>query len=188
MNQIPPDPHIREIVRITESLHKDYSSLNLDWKESPFAWIKSLPSKTVGKIGEQIIERWCMAHNFDVRSSPDSDADRIINGLRVEIKFSTLWQSGIYKFQQLRNQAYDVVICLGISPFNVHCWVLSKRLILEKWKSGEIRSQHGGGAGQDTAWIEVKPDNPHAWLTPRLGGPTAAIQLLRQFTNRNYST
>ena len=183
MNQIPPDPHIKEIVRITESLHNDYISSNLIWKESPFAWIKNLPSKTVGKIGEQILERWCIEHNFDVKSSPDSDADRIINGLRVEIKFSTLWKSGIYKFQQLRDQAYDIVICLGISPYNVHCWVLSKTLILEKWESGEIRSQHGGSGGRDTAWIEVKPDNPQVWLTPRLGSPADAIRLLRQFTN-----
>lgn len=187
MNQIPLDPHLREIVDIIENLHNDYSSSNLIWKESPFAWIKSLPSKTVGKIGEQIVERWCIEKNFDVKSSPDSDADRIIDGLRVEIKLSTLWQSGIYKFQQLRDQAYDVVICLGISPFNIHCWVLSKRLILEKWKSGEIRSQHGGRGGQDTAWIEVKPDNPHAWLTPRLGGLADATLLLRQFTNQHYS-
>ena len=188
MNQIPPDPHIREIVRITESLHNDYSSSDLIWKESPFAWIKNLPSRTVGKIGEQIVARWCITHDFDVKSSPDSEADRIINGVRVEIKFSTLWQSGIYKFQQLRDQAYDVVICLGISPFNVHCWVLSKRLILEKWESGEIKSQHGGNGGQDTAWIEVKPDNPDAWLTPRSGSPAEAIQLLRQFTNQHYSS
>ena len=183
MNQIPHNPDVREIVRITESLHNDYSSSNLAWKESPFAWIKSLPSKTVGKVGEQIIERWCSTHNFDVESSPDSEADRIINGLRVEIKFSTLWQTGIYMFQQLRDQAYDVVICLGFSPFNVHCWVLSKKLVLEKWGSGEIRSQHGGSRGQDTAWLSVNPNNPQIWLTPPSGRPAEAIQVLRQFTN-----
>ena len=185
MNQIPYDPDVREIVRITESLHPDYSNANLAWTESPFSWIKSLPSRTVGKVGEQIVERWCRAHNFNVESSPDSEADRIVNGLRVEIKLSTLWNSGIYKFQQLRNQAYDVVICIGFSPFNVHCWVLSKKLVLEKWTSGEIRSQHGGSKGQDTAWIEVNPNNLQAWLTPPLGRPAEAIQILRRFTNGN---
>lgn len=188
MNQIPHDPDVREIIRITESLYPDYSNVNLAWKESPFAWIKSLPSKTVGKVGEQIIERWCISHNFEVRSSPDSEADRIINGLRVEIKFSTLWKSGIYKFQQLRNQAYDVVICLGISPFNAHCWVLSKNLVLEKWESGEISSQHGGRSGQDTAWIEVNPNNIQDWLAPPSGSPTEAIQILRKLTNTWHGT
>ena len=183
MNQILHDSDVRDIVRITESLYPDYSSTNLAWEESPFSWIKNLSSKTRGKVGEQIVERWCRTHNFDVRNSPDSEADRIINGLRVEIKFSTLWKSGIYKFQQLRDQRYDVVICLGFSPFNVHCWVLPKTLVLEKWKSGEIRSQHGGSRGQDTAWLQVNPENPQPWLKPPSGKPDEAIQVLRGLTN-----
>ena len=183
MNQIPHDPDVREIVRITENLHSEYSSSNLAWEGSPFAWIKSLPSKTVGKIGEQIVERWCIAHNFNVKSSPDSEADRIINRGRVEIKLSTLWKNGSYMFQQLRNQAYDVIICLGISPYDVHCWVLSKELVLEKWRSGEIKSQHGGAAGQDTAWLRVNPNDPQVWLTPPSGRPAEALQILHRLTN-----
>ena len=182
MNQIPHDPDIREIIRITESLYTDYNNPNLVWKGSPFAWIKSLPSRTRGKVGEQIVEMWCRSHNFDVRKPGDSQADRIVNGLRIEIKSSTLWTSGIYKFQQIRDQAYDVVICLGISPFNVHCWVLSKKLVLEKWESGDIRSQHGGERGRDTAWIEVNPNKIQEWLTPHSGSPAEAIQMLRTLT------
>ncbi len=183
MKQLPPDPDIREIVRITESLYPNYSSVNLAWNESPFAWIKSLPFKTVGKVGEQIVERWCRSQNFDVSSSPGSEADRIINGLRVEIKFSTLWNSGIYKFQQLRDQAYDVAICLGFSPFTVHCWGLPKQLILDQWKSGAIKSQHGGSRGRDTAWIEVNPNKIQTWLTPPSGKPAEAIQILHTLVN-----
>ena len=142
MKRILHDPDVEGMVRIAENLHNsEYSISDLDWKDSPFAWIKDLSSsRTRGKVGEQLVERWCIAQNFDVRPSPDSEADRIINRLRVEIKFSTLWKNGTYTFQQLRDQSYDIIICLGISPYDVHCWVLSKELVLEKWRSGEIKS------------------------------------------------
>ncbi len=182
MRHLPLSPDVREIISIAEDLRNNYSDYDLDWIGSPFAWIESLPSRTIGKVGEQLIASWCAAQNFDVRSSPDSEADRIIGGLRVEIKFSTLWKSGIYKFQQLRNQAYDVVILLGISPYDVHCWVLAKETILEKWKSGEVKSQHTGSQGTDTAWLSVTPSAPQIWLTPRSGKPADAIDVLRQFT------
>lgn len=54
---------------------------------------------------------------------------RIIAGRRVEIKFSTLWESGLYTFQKIRDQNYEFVVCLRISPFDAHCWVISKSLI-----------------------------------------------------------
>ena len=182
MKNLHLDEGVREIISIAEDLSSNYRSHDLDWIESPFAWIKALPSRTVGKVCEQLIERWCTTQNFDVSPSPDSEADRIISGLRVEIKSSTLWKSGIYKFQQLRDQAYDVVICLGISPYDVHCWILSKKMILEQWKSGGIRSQHTGSQGTDTAWLSVKPNTPQTWLTPQGGRPSDAIKVLRQFT------
>ena len=181
MRNLPLDSDKRKIIAIAENLRSEHSSHNSDWVGSPFAWIKDLSSRTRGKVGEQLIERWCTLQNFDVRSSPNSQSDRIINGLRVEIKFSTLWQTGIYKFQQLRDQAYDIVICLGLSPDDIHCWVLSKDVILEQWRSGKI-GQHGGSEAKDTAWITVKPESPQAWLTPRYGGPADAIKILRQFT------
>lgn len=180
MGQISPD--VEEIIRIAENLCSEYANQDLAWIESPFAWMKLLPSRTVGKIGERLVASWFTAQNFDVSLSPNSDADRIINGLRVEIKLSTLWKPGMYKFQQLRDQAYDIVICLGISPYDVHCWVLSKKLILEKWKAGEIKSQHKGSKGQDTAWLEVHPNSPQAWLTPTSGRLAETTQILRELT------
>ena len=186
MRNLQIDSDVREIVSIAENLRSEYKSYNSDWTESPFAWIKGLPSRTRGKIGEQLIEHWCTEQNFNVRPSPDSEADRIINGLRVEIKSSTLWTSGIYKFQQLRDQAYDVVICLGLSPYDVHCWILSKKVIMEQWRSGGIGSQHGGHQGTDTAWLEVKPNAPQAWLTPQDGRPADAIKILRQFAETRH--
>lgn len=84
--------------------------------------------------------------------SPDSDADRNIAGTRAEIKFSTLWKSGVYKFQQLRDQNYQVAVCLGIGPFDAHCWAIPKTFIMQNWGKAEgLTPQHGGARGPDTA-------------------------------------
>lgn len=121
-------------------------------------WIERRPSRQVGAIGEKLVAGWLAAKDFDVVRSPDSEADRLIDGHRIEIKFSTLWKNGGYKFQQLRDQNYEFAICLGIGPFSAHCWVLPKAEIMRRWKAGDgIKSQHGGARGSDTAWQQESP-------------------------------
>lgn len=165
------DPEVRLLAAISSTLEADYTERDRAWAGSPFAWIKTRPSRQVGAIGENLVAGWLAARGFNVARSPELDADRVIEGLRVEIKFSTLWtNTPIYKFQQLRDQNYDVAICLGISPFDAHCWVIEKKAILAAWRdphNREIIGQHAGGG--DTAWIDVSPANPGAWMR-RCGG------------------
>ena len=177
------DPDVRRLMAIAGTLHADYDDDDLSWSGSPFAWIKSRPSsKQRGTIGEQLIAGFFAAKDFDVAKSPDSDADRIINGVRVEIKFSTLWKAGSYKFQQLRDQHYEVGIWLGVSPFNAHCWVVPKSVIMDRWRTGEIKSQHGGRSGSDTAWLTVDPTSVPRWLSSHGGTLSQAVSALRQLS------
>ena len=111
------DTDVRMLAGIFEMLRGDYEKENLEWSRSPFGWIKARPSRQVGKIGEQLVAGWCAAKDLSVGPSGDSEADRVIQGRRIEIKFSTLWASGQFKFQQIRDQDYDVLVCLGIAPF-----------------------------------------------------------------------
>lgn len=155
----------QEIVQISNMIYQEYKEESAIWEGSPFEWIKHRPSRSIGAIGEKIIAAWLAMHNFNVSRSPDSQADRIVEGKRVEIKFSTLWQSGDYKFQQLRDQKYDFVIMFGISPHDAHCWVIPKSEIIRLWKVDKlISSQHGGASGSDTAWVDLTPDNTFAPL------------------------
>ena len=126
------DSEVGLLASIAGTLRDDYmKSAEADpWSDSPFKWIKTRPSRQVGKIGEQLVAGWCAAKGFDVTKSGDSEADRVIAGKRVEIKFSTLWKSGVFKFQQLRDQNYEYAICLGISPFDAQCWAISKETLL----------------------------------------------------------
>jgi len=53
------------------------------WANSPFAWIKTRPSRQVGKIGEQLVGEWCRQKEFIVSRSGDSEADLVLNGHRM---------------------------------------------------------------------------------------------------------
>ncbi|MGD2174702.1 MAG: hypothetical protein PVJ27_04805 [Candidatus Brocadiaceae bacterium] len=126
---------------------------------------------------------WLAARGFNVVRSGDSEADRCIEGKRAEIKFSTLWKNGSYKFQHLRDQHYGFAICLGISPFDAHCWVLTKDEILMRWReTGDLQTQHGGADGSDTAWLSVVPDGVPEWLEPFGGALRRGLERISQLT------
>ena len=93
------DPDYRLFTTIAGTLKKEYVSTGPDpWSDSPFSWIRSEPSRRRAKIAEQLVEDYCKAKGLHVTRSPDSEADRLIEGHRVEIKSSTLWEGGDYAF------------------------------------------------------------------------------------------
>ena len=147
-----------ELVAISKALQREYQDENKVWKGSPFEWIKYRPSRSIGAIGEKIVASWLSLHDFNVARSPDSEADRLIEGKRVEIKFSTLWKNGTYLFEQIRDQNYDFAVFLGVSPNNAHCWVVPKTEIIRLWKiEHRLTPQHGGAKGNDTTWARLSP-------------------------------
>lgn len=173
------DPDVQLLASISASISGDYNQASRLWRGSPFEWILGCPSRQKGAIFESLVAGWCAAKGLNVTRTGDSDADRVIEGLRIEIKGSTLWKAGRYKFQQLRDQNYDAAICLGISPFDAHCWTIPKNEIMRRWDEGDISSQHGGSAGTDTAWIDLDPSNPPRWMQTWGGRLSGALSILR---------
>ncbi|MCW5777090.1 MAG: hypothetical protein KIS87_11680 [Phycisphaeraceae bacterium] len=180
MNDIN-DPDVAMLAALSGTLAADYRQSDDPWAGSPFAWIKQQQSRRRGKIGEQLLSGFLAAKGLDVTRSPDAQADRVINGARVEVKFSTLWESGVYKFQQIRDQNYAMLVCLGVSPFNAHCWVIPKPL-LKKHVIGKM-GQHTGRTGADTAWLSFAPDKPFPWLDSCGGRLRDAVRLLKRPTD-----
>lgn len=164
------DPEVQLLASIAGALQGDYVTGGTDpWLGSPFEWIKKTPSsRRRGKIGEQLVAGWSAAKGLDVIASPDSQADRIIHGYRIEVKFSTMWETGEYTFQQVRDQNYDFAFCLGVAPFNAHAWLLPKSLLLDH-VIGHLGQHTGAGAG-DTAWFKFRPERPLGWLCGHGGG------------------
>lgn len=173
------DTELESLFSIVQSLKNEYvkeGSLDI-WKDSPFAWIKTRPSRQVGKIGEQIVSEWCKQKGFVVSKSGNSDADLIVNGHPIEIKFSTLWETNHYTFQQLRDQDYEYAFLLGISPFAAHGWLVAKN-ILRQHVIGHT-PQHTGKEGSDTFWITFLANTPPSWLTA-LGGTLSQVYRVMQ--------
>lgn len=178
------DEDVQLLASLAGTMKVDYLEDDRAWEGSPFAWIKTRPSRQIGKIGEGLVAGWCASKGLDVVKSPDSEADRIIEGVRTEIKFSTLWKAGGYKFQQLRDQDYEMAVCLGISPFDAHCWVIPKSVIMDQWgKYGGLQAQHGGAGGVDTAWLSVDLSCIPPWLSDCGGRLRDAFIVLRGLTS-----
>lgn len=177
------DEEVNALAGIAAKLAPTYVDPEKDpWAGSPFAWIRTRPSRQVGKVGEQLIADWAAAKGLKVLRTGDAEADRVINGRRVEIKFSTLWAGGGYKFQQIRDQRYDLLLCLGLSPFAASCWVIPKADIQEalhgKAHLDGLTGQHTGAAAADTRWLSFHAERPPDWLK-RYGGSLAeAYKLL----------
>jgi hypothetical protein len=129
------------------------------WVHSPFAFIRTLPSARRGKVGEQMVEDLLSGAGYPVLPREDPSHDRVVGGYRVEVKLSTLWASGVYTFQQLRDQNYQYLVLLGLSPNSAHAWLVAKDVALSA-----TTPQHGGAAGTDTRWASVDPSDPPGWL------------------------
>jgi hypothetical protein len=166
-----------DFVKVTAGVEKQYTKASKDpWSYSPFGWIKKLPSRTIGAIGEKLVAEWAESKKFKVERTGDSQADRLINGKRIEIKFSTLWANKpIYKFQQIRDQNYEYCFCLGVSPNAVHAWLIPKKELMQVREG--LTHQHGGAAGTDTYWLDFDPTDPPAWLKP-FGGTLSQVEIL----------
>lgn len=143
------------------------------WVGSPFEWLMRLPSRSRGKAGELIAEAWLEGLGFAVRSPANSGHDRLVSGHKVEIKFSTLWQSGEYVFQQLRDQDYTHAMMIGVSPFAAHCWLVPKEEVFSR-----SMPQHGGASGTDTHWLRLRADSPPGWLGPFGGELDRAVEVI----------
>ena len=169
------DPEVQALALLASILRPEYEKRDDPrWAQSPFVWILARPSRQRGKIGEQLVAGWCAMKNLSVAPSRSCEADRVIQGRRVEIKFSSLWQNGNYNFQQIRDQDYEFLICLGIAPFDAHCWVIPKQLA---WESTPV--QHGGRGGTDTHWLMFPAAEPPQWLLPYGGTLAEALERLR---------
>jgi hypothetical protein len=168
-------PETESFIEIAGELSELYAGDLAMWTGSPFAWILTLPSRTKGAVGEKLVAEWLVRSGFRVSRSTQTGCDRVVNGVNVEIKFSTLWKSGGYTFQQLRDQDYKYLFFLGLSPSTVHAWFIPKHVA---WSHSV--SQHGGKEGTDTRWLSFPADAPSRWLEEFGGTLDQALAVMRK--------
>ena len=175
-------PDLQVLEGLANRLHEDFQEVDDElWVGSPFAWIRGRPPSQKGSICKQLIAGFLVQRGFDVARARGRGADWDIDGLRAAVKSSTLWEGGIYKFQQLRDQDYDIAVCLGISPRDAHCWVIPKDFIMGNWGDPEFFPiQHSGREGVDTVWLTVDLGNMQPWLSQYGGTLSEAAQVLSE--------
>lgn len=160
-------------------IQKDLEEQNEFWKNSPFEWILQLPPRKKGKLGGDLIASWLAGKGMSLDSTKDSSETLSISNLRFATKFSTLWTNGIYKFQQIRPSGYDYVICLGISPFDAHCWVFPRKYAIENAKP-----QHFQGKKVVDYWLEINPHEPKDWISGHGGTLDQAYSILKKIKKK----
>jgi hypothetical protein len=135
-----------------------------NWEESPFNWLLNVASATRGAIGRDLVETWARNSGFDTaRVAADHHPMLAIQGYRIQVKTSTRWNSGEYRFQQIRDQPYDFLFFFGISRDDIHTWFIPKEVALEHLIG--TSGQHTGAGATETFWINVDPDLPPRWLS-----------------------
>ncbi|MFJ6269240.1 hypothetical protein ACIQG8_04535 [Pseudarthrobacter oxydans] len=132
-----------------------------DWEDSPFEWMLSLPPGTKGAVGRQMIAYWAESSGFYVQAR---GLKLEIEGHLVAIKMSTLWEGAEFKFQQIRDEAYDFVLFVGICPQDVYAWIIPKDVILYNLRGSS--GQHTGKRASETFWETVRPAAPPRWMSP----------------------
>ncbi len=118
---------------------------------SVFLPLKQLSSKTKGAKFEEIVGEAMNKQGHSVNKSVNgSDSDRSIDDLNVEIKGSFLWKgTNTFRFQQIRNQDYDVIIFLFVYPDRMSIRAALKEdvmnIVTQQDEEGNYPyNQHGG--------------------------------------------
>lgn len=134
-----------------------------EWVGSPFQWLRNVPSATQGAMGRHLVEDWAIGMGLAAGHVTENNQHYVlINGTRIQVKLSTLWRSNIYRFQQIRDQQYDYLLCIGLSPQDVHAWLIPKTEALDHLRG--VSGQHTGADATETYWITAIPGRNGNWL------------------------
>jgi 16S rRNA G966 N2-methylase RsmD len=155
-------------------LQQDLEEVNDLWKDSPFEWILQLPPRSKGKLARKLVTTWCLNNNLPIVKTSESSETLIINEVTYAVKFSTLWKSRIYQFQQIKVDGPEKILCFGISPFEAHCW------ILEKSKVQIFGKKQHKGAQDAEYWVEIDPSHQEEWLLDAGGTLSKALSILKK--------
>ena len=158
------------LAAIASNLQDELQNKSELWKNSPFEWLLQFSARQKSSFGRQLIAAWCESQGLVTSKPKESSESLIINSHKMSIKFSTLWTNGIYKFQQIRQEGYDYVLCFGISPNEAHCWVFKRDFIIKN----AVR-QHKGAAEY---WIAINPKKLPDEFKDSGGSLEQALQIL----------
>jgi len=138
-------------------IQKDLEEMNDLWKDSPFEWVIQLPPRSKSKLARSLILSWAASKGIQSERTKTSNEALKLNGILYAIKFSMLWKSGVYQFQQIKSDGPEFILCFGISPYEAHCWVFDRNYAIK-----HAKQQHKGAKGAEY-WLEINTKNIPDW-------------------------
>jgi hypothetical protein len=172
------DADLEYLTQILQGLEEEYPGTRA-WDESPFKWVIAQPSATKGSIARQLVRAWGNLHGiFPKQVSIGNQLYLDLDGILIQVKFSTLWDTGYYRFQQIRERDYDYCLCFGLAPFDMNAWLIPKP-VLDTHVIG-TKGQHTGSGSGETWWLEISPRSPEPWLEECGGQLNDVAQQLRE--------
>jgi len=129
------------------------------WADSPFHWISAAQSGRKGAVGKKLVRRWAEQEGLHVAGKSGRGHAFRAGEVRVAVKLSLVWADGLFVFEQIRDESYDVMALLALEPQKARLWVVPKEVL---W--GHADWQHKGAAGRDTKWLHVPSARPQTWL------------------------
>jgi hypothetical protein len=140
--------------------------------DSAFLPLKNMSSRKKGKYFERIAKEYLLNLGFVISKASSTDNDFIVEGIKVEVKGSFLWEGNKgFKFQQIRtNQNYDVIIFISIFPDKIEFHACSKdsskkNLEVQDKDGNWIYNQHGGKKNNSGAFYIFGFPNEINWMT-----------------------
>jgi hypothetical protein len=177
MANIRSEDELDYMTQVLQGFEKQYPGTQA-WDESPLRWVLTQPSATKGSIARRLITAWANLHGlFPVQVSRENQLYLDLEGILIQVKFSTLWDTGYYRFQQIREGDYDYCLCFGLAPFDMNAWLIPK-ILLDTHVIG-TKGQHTGSGSGETWWLEVSPWSPEPWLEECGGQLDDVAQRLR---------
>jgi hypothetical protein len=183
------EPGLAALETISEKLKPTYDNdEDAEWSGHSLQWIRTKPSARIGKIGRLFVKAICENSGLQAKTKGYSlvVADKrplVVAGKEIQVRFSTGWSGGGFKFEQLRYESYLAVFCLGITPKRAYGWVIPKNIIFDTkgvlLKKPALTTQHKGKGGSDTAWINVDVQSIPPWMEDHGGSLADATDHLK---------
>jgi hypothetical protein len=125
-------------------------SFDSNYLGSKFENYKKLGAKQKGAVSERLLTSILIGLGHNVTDPLNTDHDRIVDGIKTEMKTATIIKDTLDKlsFLQIRPaQDVDTYLMTAVLPNDIESYWVEKKTILDLIEKGEIKPQHGGKAG-----------------------------------------
>jgi hypothetical protein len=142
------------------------------YDDSPFLDLAKLSSRTKGAEFERIFDWWATSQGHTCTKARTTNYDRLVDGQRIEIKGSMLWDNGTFRWQQIRTrQDYDILALMAFHPDRLELYGCTRATAHEHLARQDEHghwphNQHGGKTVDSGTFLLAGQPSDFAWLQP----------------------